>query len=39
MVDALIEEIEKWEVEEAANGTLKKEKSSDEGRMRLPVLK
>ncbi len=39
MVDALIEEIEKWEQEEAANGTLKTEKTSAEGRMRLPVLK
>jgi (E)-4-hydroxy-3-methylbut-2-enyl-diphosphate synthase len=39
MVDALIEEIDKWEVEEAANGTLKAEKSSYDGRLRLPVLK
>src|SRR6266849_6139430 len=30
MVDALIEEIEKWEVEEAASGTLKAEKTSFE---------
>ena len=41
MVDALIEEIDKWEVEERANGTLKEEKSVGDGngRMRLPVLK
>jgi (E)-4-hydroxy-3-methylbut-2-enyl-diphosphate synthase len=41
MVDALIEEIDKWEVEETANGTLPKEKSVDTGksRVRLPVLK
>jgi (E)-4-hydroxy-3-methylbut-2-enyl-diphosphate synthase len=39
MVDALIEEIEKWEVEEAANGTLKAEKTSEDGRLRLPVLR
>ena len=39
MVDALIEEIDKWEVEETANGTLKTEKSEDDkGRLRLPVL-
>src|SRR6516162_7612834 len=37
MVDALIEEIDKWEVEEAANGNLRTEKSSDDGgRLRLP---
>jgi (E)-4-hydroxy-3-methylbut-2-enyl-diphosphate synthase len=41
MVDALIEEIDKWEVEERANGNLPKEKSVDHGksRVRLPVLK
>jgi len=41
MVDALIEEIDKWEVEERANGNLPKEKSVDngKGRTRLPVLK
>jgi (E)-4-hydroxy-3-methylbut-2-enyl-diphosphate synthase len=39
MVDALIEEIDKWEREEAANGTLRTEKSADKGRVRLPVLK
>src|SRR3984893_1880890 len=41
MVDALIEEIDKWEVEERANGSLPKEKSVDAGmaRVRLPVLK
>src|SRR5271166_38313 len=37
MVDALIEEIDKWEVEETANGTLKTEKSVDHNG-RLPVL-
>jgi (E)-4-hydroxy-3-methylbut-2-enyl-diphosphate synthase len=36
MVDALIEEIDKWEVEEQASGRLQKE--FDGGRMRLPVL-
>ncbi len=39
MVDALIEEIDKWEVEETANGNLKTERSSDDGRVRLPVLR
>ncbi len=41
MVDALIEEIDKWEVEEKANGDLPTEKSVDNGksRVRLPVLK
>jgi (E)-4-hydroxy-3-methylbut-2-enyl-diphosphate synthase len=39
MVDALLEEIEKWEQEEAANGTLKAEKTSADGRMRLPMLR
>jgi (E)-4-hydroxy-3-methylbut-2-enyl-diphosphate synthase len=41
MVDALIEEIDKWEVEERANGNLPKEKSVDHGksRVRLAVLK
>jgi (E)-4-hydroxy-3-methylbut-2-enyl-diphosphate synthase len=38
MVDALIEEIDKWEKEEAANGTLKPEKSIDNGRVRLPLV-
>ena len=40
MVDALIEEIDKWEREEKANGTLPTEKSVDagKGRTRLPVL-
>src|SRR5205807_712365 len=39
MVDALIEEIDIWEKEEAANGTLKSEKSVGAGgRLRLPVL-
>jgi (E)-4-hydroxy-3-methylbut-2-enyl-diphosphate synthase len=40
MVDALLEEIEGWEKEEAAAGRLKSEKSafSDDGRLRLPVL-
>jgi (E)-4-hydroxy-3-methylbut-2-enyl-diphosphate synthase len=41
MVDALIEEIDKWEAEEKEHGTLPKEKSVDagKGRTRLPVLK
>jgi len=41
MVDALIEEIDKWEIEERANGNLPQEKSVDNGknRVRLPVLK
>jgi (E)-4-hydroxy-3-methylbut-2-enyl-diphosphate synthase len=41
MVDALIEEIDKWEAEESANGTLKSEKTAEDrkGRVRLPVLK
>jgi (E)-4-hydroxy-3-methylbut-2-enyl-diphosphate synthase len=42
MVDALLEEIEIWEKEEAANGTLKREKSvgqPESGRVRLPLLK
>jgi (E)-4-hydroxy-3-methylbut-2-enyl-diphosphate synthase len=40
MVDALLEEIDKWEREEAANGTLRSETSAaDRGRVRLPVLK
>jgi (E)-4-hydroxy-3-methylbut-2-enyl-diphosphate synthase len=41
MVDALIEEIDKWEAEEKANGGLPQEKSVDNGksRVRLPVLK
>ncbi len=41
MVDALIEEIDKWEIEETANGTLKEEKSVGDGngRRRLPMLK
>src|SRR5712671_491964 len=36
MVDALLEEIDKWEQEEMANGTLKKETSMADGRTRLP---
>src|SRR5262245_39479907 len=41
MVDALLEEIDAWEKEEAARGPLKPEatRSLGEGRMRLPVLK
>src|SRR5437762_1242500 len=40
MVDALIEEIDKWEVEEAANGGLPVEKiDAAKGKMRLPVLR
>jgi (E)-4-hydroxy-3-methylbut-2-enyl-diphosphate synthase len=40
MVDALIEEIDKWEIEETANGTLRNEKLPPrrETRMNLPVL-
>src|SRR4051812_42507592 len=40
MVDALIEEINKWEAEEAAAGRLRTEVDGprDNGRMRLPVL-
>ena len=38
MVDALIEEIDKWEVEEAASGGLPREKSMDGKRHRLPVV-
>ncbi len=42
MVDALMEEIEIWEKEEAEKGTLHTERSvekADNGRMRLPLLK
>src|SRR5712671_1277686 len=41
MVDALIEEIDKWEVEETQRGTLKTEKLPHlaDGRMQLPILK
>jgi (E)-4-hydroxy-3-methylbut-2-enyl-diphosphate synthase len=42
MVDALLEEINRWEEEEAANGTLKAEKSvgqTENGRIKLPLLK
>jgi (E)-4-hydroxy-3-methylbut-2-enyl-diphosphate synthase len=38
MVDALIEEIDKWEAEEAASGTLPQEKTAEQKRHRLPVL-
>jgi (E)-4-hydroxy-3-methylbut-2-enyl-diphosphate synthase len=39
MVDALLEEIDKWEKEEADQGTLRAEKSVDKnGRLRLPVV-
>src|SRR5580704_12325194 len=39
MVDALIEEIDKWEIEERAGGTLPAEKRVETGgKMRLPVL-
>src|SRR5216683_3200419 len=37
MVDALIEEIDKWEIEEAANGTAANPIATG-GRMKLPVL-
>ena len=41
MVDALMEEIAKWEVEEASAGNLKQEKGlgAPEKKMALPVLK
>ena len=40
MVDALIEEIDKWEAEEAEAGLLKREKATVEGkRVKLPVIK
>src|SRR5207253_11233499 len=41
MVDALLEEIDKWEVEELERGTLKTEKLPHlaEGRLGLPILK
>lgn len=38
MVDALIEEIDKWEVEEAASGNLPREKSIETKRHRLPQV-
>jgi (E)-4-hydroxy-3-methylbut-2-enyl-diphosphate synthase len=38
MVDALLEEIDKWEEEEAASGTLMKEKTMETKRHRLPVV-
>jgi (E)-4-hydroxy-3-methylbut-2-enyl-diphosphate synthase len=40
MVDALLEEIEKWEAEETAQGTLVSEKriENSNGRVRLPIL-
>ena len=39
MVDALLEEIDKWEMEEKAAGTLKREKSATEGkRHKLPLV-
>src|SRR5947207_6658103 len=39
MVDALMEEIDKWEVEERASGTLPSEKRVESGgKVRLPVL-
>jgi (E)-4-hydroxy-3-methylbut-2-enyl-diphosphate synthase len=38
MVDALIEEIDRWEAEEAAGGTLEKEKSLETKRHRLPQV-
>jgi hypothetical protein len=41
MVDALLEEIDKWEAEEAAKGTLLSEKrlEKENDRVRLPLLK
>jgi (E)-4-hydroxy-3-methylbut-2-enyl-diphosphate synthase len=38
MVDALIEEIDKWEAEEAAGGTLPREKTTETKKHRLPVV-
>jgi (E)-4-hydroxy-3-methylbut-2-enyl-diphosphate synthase len=38
MVDALIEEIDTWEREEATKGTIPVERVKEPGRMRLPVL-
>jgi (E)-4-hydroxy-3-methylbut-2-enyl-diphosphate synthase len=38
MVDALMEEVESWEREEAAKGTLQREKSVDNGRVKLKVV-
>jgi (E)-4-hydroxy-3-methylbut-2-enyl-diphosphate synthase len=38
MVDALIEEIDKWEAEESAEGNLPREKSIETKRHRLPVV-
>src|SRR5437764_9385644 len=38
MVDALIEESDKWEAEEAAQGTLVREKTAETKRHRLPVV-
>src|SRR6184192_474690 len=37
MVDALIEEIDRWEAEEAASGTLPVEKTAEHKRHRLPM--
>ncbi|MFM7149862.1 MAG: flavodoxin-dependent (E)-4-hydroxy-3-methylbut-2-enyl-diphosphate synthase [Gemmataceae bacterium] len=38
MVDALIEEIDKWEAEESAQGTLPREKTLETKKHRLPVV-
>jgi (E)-4-hydroxy-3-methylbut-2-enyl-diphosphate synthase len=38
MVDALIEEIDKWELEEAQNGSLPREKTIETKRHKLPVV-
>jgi (E)-4-hydroxy-3-methylbut-2-enyl-diphosphate synthase len=38
MVDALLEEINAWEEEESAKGTLKKDGKEPTGRVRLPVV-
>ena len=37
-IPALIEEIDKWEAEEAASGTLVREKTAETKRHRLPVV-
>jgi (E)-4-hydroxy-3-methylbut-2-enyl-diphosphate synthase len=38
MVDALIEEIDRWQAEEAAQGTLAAEKTAETKRHRLPLV-
>jgi (E)-4-hydroxy-3-methylbut-2-enyl-diphosphate synthase len=38
MVDALIEEVDKWEAEESARGELPREKTMETKKHRLPVI-